>query len=260
MATETPTAPTAPVEEENILVGQTPEAAPAEESAPAEFKPAPFDPKEIPDKFWDKENGTVKLNDLVKSYKEAEKRALEKNPPAPEAYDFETPFKEYNLAWENDEQKDFYVGKFKELGLSQEKVNNLLALHAKSLQDQMQQSTIAPADKERELGVLRSEWGDQFAARAQAVQEFHKTLPAELQGRGLLATAAGAKMLWDMSRQQKGPSVMRETVAIASNADDLNVELATTVSNPKYGQNTAEGKMLRSRAAKISEQLSKMRR
>jgi hypothetical protein len=56
---------------------------PAEVSTPPVDSSKPVRPEHIPEKFWDAEKGTVRVDDLVKSYSELEKgKAAPQEPPA----------------------------------------------------------------------------------------------------------------------------------------------------------------------------------
>jgi hypothetical protein len=56
---------------------------PVEGSKPAVDASKPVRPEHIPEKFWDAEKGTVRVDDLVKSYSELEKgKAAPQDPPA----------------------------------------------------------------------------------------------------------------------------------------------------------------------------------
>ena len=110
----------APVEDKGLLANMRAEEAQTEEKTEKgidhkEKEPVAEKPEYIPEKFWNKEKGEVRLEDVFKSQGELEKKLSQGKHKAPEEYDYEVLDKN---GWTKD---DPVVGKFTEWS----KANNI---------------------------------------------------------------------------------------------------------------------------------------
>tara|TARA_R100001086_G_scaffold43544_1_gene19245 strand:+ start:762 stop:1544 length:783 start_codon:yes stop_codon:yes gene_type:complete len=119
----------APVEDKGLLANMRAEEAQAEEKTEEgidhkEKEPVPERPEFVPEKFWNKDKGEVRLEDVFKSQGELEKKLSQGKHKAPEEYDYEILDKN---GWTKD---DPVVGKFTEWSkannITQENFNELV--------------------------------------------------------------------------------------------------------------------------------------
>lgn len=120
----------APVEDKGLLANMRAEEAQAEEKTEEgidhkEKEPVPERPDNVPEKFWDKEKGETRIDDVFKSLNELEKKLSQGKHKAPEEYDYEILDKN---GWTKD---DPVVGKFTEWSkannISQENFNEIVS-------------------------------------------------------------------------------------------------------------------------------------
>ena len=120
----------APVEDKGLLANMRAEEAQAEEKTEEGIdhkakEPVPERPDNVPEKFWDKEKGETRIDDVFKSLNELEKKLSQGKHKAPEEYDYEILDKN---GWTKD---DPVVGKFTEWSkannISQENFNEIVS-------------------------------------------------------------------------------------------------------------------------------------
>lgn len=214
--------------------------------------------QEIPLKFL-KDDGTVDVEALAKSYKE-----LEKGPKIPDAYEDES-FGELGLDWGEGEAaiawKEEVHNSLKEAKITQKQFEAIMPLYSKAVNDLMGKYG-PPVDFEKEKTELTKAWGDpdsaEFKQNQHQVTKFLKGLNRpELMQQPLHKTAAGMMLLSELAKSKVGPKFIKEETT--SSPSDLRAELASLINDPAYGTATAKGKMLTEKADLLSEKLSRLK-
>lgn len=213
-------------------------------------KYAPYDPKNIPEKFIDKETGEIDIAALTKSYTEMEKK-LGSN-PAPDDYGFDEVLKESNLAWLSDDQPKEVTELFKKGKVSKEFAHELLKYHGKTMAA-VTAKFGPPVNVAAEGEKLRSAWGDDFDSNMATVSKYAKSQPAHV-ATPLAKTADGMNVLLSLAKQSRGVQPLSDD---AGSTLDLEAEAAKLIADPAYHQNTKQGDALRAKAAAIYERLDK---
>ncbi|MEG3618242.1 hypothetical protein V5T82_07260 [Magnetovibrio sp. PR-2] len=223
----------------------------------------------VPEKFIDKDTGTLKINELVDSYKNAESELgkARRNPQGevPDSYDFESTFDEINARMDQDgtgfkmellgeQERAEWQDTFRDLNLPQDTVNVLLNKYADRV-TQMMASMGPHVDAQHEIGTLQREWGPEAKNRADQVVDFARTLPPEVFNMPLKSTAEGMKFLETVMATKRGPGD-GPVDAGAANPTDIKAEIQTLMDDPAYWTDTDRGRQLQSKVQKLSARIS----
>tara|TARA_B100000424_G_scaffold123958_1_gene93987 strand:+ start:776 stop:1546 length:771 start_codon:yes stop_codon:yes gene_type:complete len=227
MAEETQTQEQAPVENTNTgLLETTQEQVTPDTSQPTtpEQTQADARPEWLPEKFKTGE-------DLAKSYSELEKKISNH---VPKEYDFSVT-KEVGLADFPEDLTKEVTDVFKKANFSQGQVKTALALYSDQLakiQDQMQN---APrTDLSKEESALKTQWGDQYENRLQAVKKFANTLPERVLNVPLVDSAEGIMYLEQIMEAGRMPNpIQNNTVIGKQDPIEIREEIQKMRGDPK---------------------------
>ena len=227
MAEETQTQEQAPVENTNTgLLETTQEQVQPDTSQPTtpEQTQADARPEWLPEKFKTGE-------DLAKSYSELEKKISNH---VPKEYDFSVT-KEVGLADFPEDLTKEVTDVFKKANFSQGQVKTALALYSDQLakiQDQMQN---APrTDLSKEESALKTQWGDQYENRLQAVKKFANTLPERVLNVPLVDSAEGIMYLEQIMEAGRMPNpIQNNTVIGKQDPIEIREEIQKMRGDPK---------------------------
>lgn len=215
------------------------------------------DPTEIPEQFIDQEKGSLKLESLVKAWKDGQ-TALRAR--APEQYDFKSAIEEVSkgsregedaepgvsLFFENEEQEREVADLFKKHRLSQEAANDFIKLYGSRVQQFVNQvgPQQATAEQQAELSKLESEFGDETP------NVFHEVT-------AYLNTAEGVKEAYQLIRNRRGAQTIKESEVPVV---DLEAELGNVISNPSYyNVDSPDYKGLQRKAEQLATQIAKQK-
>lgn len=196
-------------------------------------------PDDVPEKFWDKEKGELRTDDVLKSYKELEKTLKEKGKLPPDAYEFTETF---GLP---DEEIKQYSEFAKETGLTNAQAEAVMK-YAKEL------GYFDIPDYEAEMAKL----GDQKDVVMNTLEAYatQKLLPAERQAlEGMVFTAEQAKVLYKIIRasDRSIPAKVGESSG-GESKKDLESKLNKVLSEPDIKSNRDRQEEAKALAIKIA--------
>ncbi|WP_421876594.1 hypothetical protein [Pacificispira sp.] len=205
-------------------------------------------PEWLPEKFKSPE-------DMAKAYANLEKKLGEKQPSAPESYDFDTAIQEHGLAELSDDERTMITDGFKELKMTQDQVNGVIGMYKTQLSSFAAQYG-PPVDQEAQAKALRESWGDDLEDRQQAVRSFARTLDRDVLTHPLGKTAKGMELLYSMMKDRRGVEILNSDTAGSA---DIESRLSEVVADPEYWANTPRGKRLQQEASELSGKLSQVK-
>lgn len=200
------------------------------DGSPPIVPPDPNDrPDWVPEKFWDPEKKSPRVEQLAKSYAELEKKLSQRAPAPsevklPDAYEVKLPEGfEGELA---DEDVKF----FKDMGFDNDKAQKAVDYLYTSVVPALQQ-----AKAETEATELAAEWGmkrgdETFNARLSTLRDWAYQQFPEAVVKHMSRTASGVNQLWSL--MQKGDAgTARSPVAQSAVSSD---QLQSMMSDPRY--------------------------
>ena len=227
MADETQTQEQAPVENTNTGLLETTQEQVQPDTSQAttpEQTEADARPEWLPEKFKTGE-------DLAKSYSELEKKMTNH---VPKEYDFSVT-KEIGLADFPEDLTQEVTDVFKKANFSQGQVKTALALYSDQLakiQDQMQNAPRTDLGKEE--SALKTQWGDQYDNRLQAVKKFANTLPERVLNVPLVDSAEGIMYLEQIMEAGRMPNpIQNNTVIGKQDPIEIREEIQKMRGDPK---------------------------
>lgn len=196
-------------------------------------------PEDIPEKFWDKEKGELKTDDVLKSYRELEKTLKEKGKLPPDSYEFEDTF---GLPEEEVTQFSDFA---KETGLTNAQADAVMK-YAKEV------GYFDIPDYEAEMQKL----GDKKDTVMDTLEAYasQKLLPAEREAlEGMVYTADQAKLLYKIIRaSDKSIPVKVGENSGGESKKDLQSKLNAVLSEPDIKSNREKQEEAKELASKIA--------
>jgi hypothetical protein len=205
----------------------------------------------LPEKFKTAE-------DLAKSYSELEKKMTNH---VPKEYDFSIT-KDVGLSEFPEDLVSEVTDVFKKANFSQAQVKTALALYSDQLAKVTEQMQDAPrTDLAKEETALRSQWGDNYQSRLDAVKKFANTLPERVLNVPLVDSAEGIMYLEQLMEQGRMPNpIQNTTIGVRKDANAIREEIQEMRGDPKFKLPPGDkvGDVFRERMYSLYEQLDRL--